>query len=275
MTRLGTDLALHLPLELGLDLAGAVTPPAVEVPETIPGLMAWFDSRSTEWFALGAGGEVSAWMSRAGSLSGIAWLQGTASNQPIRVASEPTMNGLPAVRLDGINDWLDANSPTAGQRLHTGLGASSFRIFRIDSTGGLNQRLLSSMNAASEIGVFHLHQTGATITQIANGSGVLVSNWTINAVSHTARDVSRWQMWAHSTGLAHSRVSGSNLTFADAGGPPSLAAPTRTLRLGASPGGVSPVKGLLAQELYYDHVPTAGETTQLANYFAPIYGIAA
>jgi hypothetical protein len=252
-----------------------VAPPALEVPLQIPGLMAWFDSRDPAYFALGGGGEVNAWMSCAGSLGPIAWQQGTAANQPIRAPVEPLFNNLPAVLFDGVNDWLDANSATAGVRLHNGLGGSTFRIFRLDSTGGASQKILGSANTATEIGISQTLSTANMGLLVANGSGTFVSNWTLSTAAHIARDVSRWQMWGYVAGTSHSRVSGSNLTFADAAGPPSTSPPTRILRLGAASNGSLAVKGLLPQELHYDHVLTAGETTQLAAWAASTYGVAA
>jgi len=247
----------------------------LEAPLLIPGLMAWFDSRSTDYFALGGGGEVSAWLSRAGTLGAIAWQQGVGSNQPIRVAAEPLFNNMPAVLFDGVNDWLDASSPAAGTRLHNGLGGSTFRLARIDGTGGATQRLINSAAVASQIGVLHQASTTLITYQLVNGSGTSVNAWNISTLAHYARDVSRWQMWGYVTGMMHSRVSGSSLTNADTGGPPSASNSTFTLRLGASTAGTFPLKGLVPQEIHYDHILTAGETTQLANWAASIYGVAA
>lgn len=253
---------------------GWVPPEALEVPETIPGLKAWFDSRNPAHFALGAGGEVSAWLSRAGSLAGITWLQGTASNQPIRVASDPQFNNLPAVLLDGVNDSIATNDQAAWTFMHDGTGHSVFRVFRVDSTGPSAQRPLNNATNAVQIGFLQQFSTTIFSFQIVNGSGTSVALWNVNTPQHYARDVSRWQMLGHVTGTSHSRVSGSSLTFADVGGPPSGAASTYPLRMGASPTVTQPFKGQIVQELYYDHVLTAGETTQLANWAASIYGVA-
>jgi hypothetical protein len=71
-------------------------------------------------------------------------------------------------------------------------------------------------------------------------------------------------------------MRGTWLTNNDvAGVDPSPANPTRALRFGASITGTFPLKGPVVQRLYYNRVLSAGEATQLANYFAPIYNIAA
>jgi len=253
---------------------GVVPPPVLEAPELVPGLMAWFDSRSSSHFTLATG--VSEWRSRGGALgTSLAWVQATPANQPAYLASVAAMGNRPAVQFDGVDDWLDANSPTAGTRLHNGLGASTFRIARLDSTGGATQRLLNSAANATGIGV--LHQSSLTLftLQVLNGTGTAVNSWNLSTLAHYARDVSRWQMWGYATGTMHSRVSGSSLTNADTGGPPSTSNSTAALRVGASNAATFPMKGWVCQEIHYDHVLTAGETTQLANWAAAEYGVAA
>ena len=279
MTKLGTDLALHLPTELGTDVAApsGPPPPVLEVPETIPGLMAWLDSRTTAQMNANPATGISSWASRAGSLgTSLAWVQATSANRPVWVVSEPLFGGRPAVLFDGVNDWLEANDPNAGTRLHNGLGGSVFRVLRVDSTGGATQRAINSCATASQIGL--LHQLSATILtlQVCNGSGTSVSTWNLANVAHYGRDVSRWQMWGYVTGMMHSRVSGSSLTNADTGGPPSTGPAAFPLRIGASNTGTLPFKGWLCTEIYYDHVLTAGETSQLAAWAAAEYpGVAA
>ena len=261
----------------GTEGGGGGGAPVPEVPEQIPGLMAWLDSRTTAQMTFGTGNAIASWASRGGSLgTSIAWAQATPANQPAYVAAEPLFGGRPAVLFDGTNDWLDANDINAGTRLHNGLGASVFRVLRGDSTGPSAQRVFGSSSTGSQIGVLHQLSSPTQLTlQIANGSGTLVNSWTVGNAAHYARDVSRWQMWGHITGMAHSRVSGSSLTNADTGGAPSSAPATFPLRIGASPTGTLPFKGWLCQELYYDHVLTAGETSQLAAWAAAEYGVAA
>jgi hypothetical protein len=254
---------------------GSISPPAPEVPLQIPGLKAWFDSRSIDYFALGAGNAVNTWISRAGSIAGLAWTQGTASNQPVRVASEPTMNGMPAVLFDGVNDWFDTSQQNAWTFRHDGTGATGFWVYRMDSTGGANQRLLSTIITATDVGFAETYGAGLSL-YVYNGSGTLVNSMSVATPAHFARDVSRWQLTGYGAGMQHSRVSGSSLTNADTAPPPSSAAPSRVCRLGASPSaGSVPFKGLLPQLLLYDRVLTAGETSTLVNHFAPIYAIAA
>lgn len=251
-----------------------VVPPTLEAPELVPGLMAWFDSRNTDYFALGAGGEVNAWLSRAGTLGSIAWQQGVGSNQPIRVAAEPLFNGMPAVQFGGVNHWLATSNQNAWTFLHNGSGSSWFTVERLDSTGAGNQGVVSSMsNSAAEIGVSELFGTSLLVHRVSNGTGTSQNAWNLGTASHYARDVSRWRMAGHVLGTRTSAVSGSTLTNPDTGGQtPSAAAPTTPLRLGRTSS--SYLKGYVPQLLFYNHVLTAGEAAGLAAW-ASIFGVAA
>lgn len=247
----------------------------LEAPLTIPGLKAWFDARTTSHMTIATG--ISAWVSRAGSLGSIAWTQGTGGNQPAYATAVASLGGKNAVQFDGSDDYFDTNNQNAWKFLHDGTGASRFTVLRLDSTGGATQRYGQTNNAsASEHGVFVQYEASAVALRVGNGSGTWLNLWSLGTAAHYARDVSRWQMWGYVDGAQHSRVSGSSLTNADdAAQDPSTNNPSRAFRLGASPVAASPLKGYVAQEIYYDHILTAGETSLLAAWAASVYGVAA
>ncbi len=250
---------------------GAPSPPVIEAPEIVPGLKAWFDSRDPTYFGLGGAGEVSAWLSRAGTLGGIPWTQGTASNQPIRVAAEPLFNGLAAVLFDGVNDDIDTSNQNAWTFLHNGSGASIFRVIRFDGASATTQVVAGSETVATHVGITDYYSPANANIRYANGSGTR-ETWTIANVAHCARDVTRWHMIGFDTPSSYSRVSGSSLSDPNVLAP-SASPPSTALRIGQ--GGVNSFKGWIAQDIYYDHVLTAGETTQLGNWAAATYGVAA
>lgn len=245
-----------------------------EVPMTIPGLAAWFDSRSANYFTIATG--VSAWISRAGSLGAVAYAQGTAANQPTYVSSVAGFANKPAVRFDGTNDFLDLSATLAAQRfLHDGTGCSRILIYSCDSTGPATQRAgLTQDNSLTEIGIMHSLSTTFIGLQVNNGGGTTVNTWNLTNSAHYARDTPRWWMWGYATGTQHSRVSGSSLSNADTGSPTS-SNPTRTFRLGANSTGTVPLKGDVVQELWYTRVLSAGETAQIGVWANQQYGVAA
>ncbi len=251
---------------------GTSNPNGLEAPLTISGLKAWFDSRTNAYMTISTG--ISSWVSRAGSLGSIAWTQGTGGNQPAYATAVASLNGQNAVQFDGTNHYFDINNTNAMKFLHDGTGASSFVVYRMDSTGGATQALFSSGQAAAQTGVLFQGTTTQLQPRVYNGSGAVLNTWNLATAAHYARDASRWQMWAYIDGTVHSRVSGSSLTNADTvGQDPNTGNPTNALRLGGLPSGASLFKGYVAQKLYYDHVLTAGETTQLATWAASIYGV--
>lgn len=246
-----------------------------EAPLLIPGLKAWFDLRTDAYITISTG--ISAWVSRAGSLGSIAWTQGTAGNQPARATAVATLGSKNAAQFDGTDDGFDINNANAMKFMNDGTGASRFTVLRIDSTGGALQYFEQNASSNAQVGLGALFNTTNVTLAVYNASGSSLNVWSNNTAAHYARDTSRWWMWGYVDGTQHSRVSGSSLTNSDTGGQdPNTGNPTRALRMGASTALDSlPLKGVVAQDLYYDHILTAGETAQLANYFAPIYGVAA
>lgn len=253
--------------------SGGVVAVAGETPTTIPGLKAWFDSRTDDYFTFSTGAQISAWTSRAGSIGSVAWIQATSSAQPTRALSVATLGSKNAVLFDGTDDYLDTNNANAWKFLHDGTGASRFLVIRADSTGGTTQRFGQTANTSSDSGVLWQFNTTSMSLQVHKGDGTTVNTWSLSTGAHWARDVSRWQLWGYVSGMQHSRVSGSSVTNADTASPPSSANPTRTLRMGATATPINWIKGYVAQDLFYDHVLTAGETTQLATWANQQYGV--
>lgn len=255
--------------------SGRRTPPApLELPQTIPGLAAWFDSRSAGYFAT-SGGAISAWASRAGSLgTSIALAQGTAANQPIYVPSAATMNGQPAVSFDGVNDFLQMASIAGWAFLHNNTGATIFTVERVDSTGVSDQYVCSTFDGtAATRGMAQQMRTASATLLVSNGSGAWLNQWAVVDPPHYARNVSRWRAWTYGGGEQASWVSGGNQLQPDSGAA-SASAPLYGLRVSRA---AMPLKGLITQVLVYARVLDYTEinTTLAADWAAPIYGVAA
>jgi hypothetical protein len=280
---LGIDLARHLGIELGIDLAGggAVVPPP-EVPLTIPGLGAWYDSRTNDYFALREVSPtekyITTWLSRAGSMGAVPLTQGIASNQPLRVLGAAVMNNQQSVLLDGVDDFMSAAVAADWTFLHDGSGHTVVTVERVDSTDDSNSTLMGTTSGNNlNSGIYQNFATANMTLRISNSSGAgFVSNWAVAAPTHYARDVSRWRAEAHVTGTRTSAVSGSLLTNPDTvGQPPSAVNPEYPLRLGRSANAVTSYKGHIPQILVYKRGLTAPEMASLGAFFAPIYGVAA
>lgn len=246
-----------------------VVPPGPEAPELVPGLKAWFDSRDPAYFTFGFGTEVAAWASRAGSIAGVSWVQAASASRPLRNPSVPELGGRPAVQFDGVDDSILTNNQNAWAFLHNGSGYSRFMVWRIDSTGAIQR--FGQTSTSNAVGAQFLSQATSVTATIASG-GATANGWTINAAPHYARNVSRWQMFGYATGTQHARVSNSSLTNADTGAP-SVANPAEPYRIGTLASGIQPLKGWIAQDVYYDHVLSEAETAQLADWARAQYGV--
>jgi hypothetical protein len=246
-------------------------PPTTEAPELIPDLAAWYDSRTDAYFAL-SGANVTAWMSRAGSLGAAPLAQGTGSNQPPRATGVGALNGQQSVQFD-TPFFLQGAVAADWPFFHDNTGATIVTVEYVDSTGGANQYVISTYaGSAATAGVIHQMRVGSFSPQIGNGSGTLQQAWTNLTATHFARNVARWRAWAYGAGVQTSRVSSSALTNPDTvGQTPSAAAPLNALRVGHNG---SPLKGYLPQIVIYKRVITLAESNSLGAFFAPIYGVA-
>lgn len=253
-TELASELSFSIAANLGSD-----------APLLVPGMKVWFDPRNYVADMTLPNSpttlEISECRSRAGSLVGAKYVQGSNTNRPLLVTSAAVLNNKPAIQFDGVDNYFDVNDQNSWKFQHEGAGWSSFKVFWIDSTGGATQNFSQTCNGTTaEVGVLEQYQAAAVSLRVTNGAGAVLNEWALNTAAHYAKDVARWHMRGYVDGTQHSRVSGSSLSNADAGGQnPSNANPTRLRRVGASPGATSPFKGLLGAEIHYDHILTDAE----------------
>jgi hypothetical protein len=259
---------------IGTSIGKEIGWPYADAPLNIPGLKAWFDARSDEYFTFSTGAQISAWVSRAGSLGNIAWGQSTSANQAVRAQGVSVLNGTNTVQFDGVNDFMESTSQDAWKSLHDGTGSEVFFILSVDTTGQTIQNLLIDALGSIDVGIMLRvrDSTGANGQRICNGSG---TNYT-NAFNFTGSADTEWRSVAYTEGTITVSYTGTSLTHADTvGQPPSSASPTRTVTLGWTPGGGQVFKGHLAQLLFFDHVLTTAERASLAAWANREFGVAA
>ncbi len=78
-------------------------------PTSIPNLALWLDAADASTFTLDGSNNVEQWRDKSGG--GRHVNQSTMANRPSYVTG--VLNGLPVVRPDGINDWLESDAQTA------------------------------------------------------------------------------------------------------------------------------------------------------------------
>lgn len=275
--------ATSIARSVATSLAGRGGATAPELPETISGLVAWFDPSSDEYFTYGTGSSIALWVPRAGTLAGSGGLaQSTSGSRPTLASSVSVLGNQRAVLFDGTDDYLEWSGAASDWTfLHDGSGSTIITVHRFDSTGGTSQSLLGTAPIGSgNIGLYETNTTASVNYRIANGSGVnYLSNWSISSATATilcARDTSIWRALTHTDGTRGVHASGYSATSADVTGQdPVATAPTAGLRIGAAAAGMNLVKGYVADVLAYSRVLTSDEIAALAGFFATKYGVAA
>lgn len=141
MADLSASLSVSLSTSLSTDLSA---PAALEVPETIPGLVAWW--RADSGITLN-GADVSAWLSK---VNGHVLSQGTAARQPLFTAADANFNGEPVVDFRFLNtEFLDGPAALAA----TLEGAFTIGAdLKLDTTAAGGRGLISGFTAANPTG---------------------------------------------------------------------------------------------------------------------------
>ena len=78
-------------------------------PASIPNLALWLDAADASTITVDGSNNVSEWRDKSGNARHLT--QGTALNRPSYVTG--VLNGLPVVRPDGVNDFLESSAQTA------------------------------------------------------------------------------------------------------------------------------------------------------------------
>jgi hypothetical protein len=275
MASVAKNVGKDVSKNVSTNLAGPVSDPNVLLANYLTSLgsdvKAWFDPTSDAYFTFSTGAQVSAWVSRIGAQT---LSQATSANQPLRDVATSVLGGKNTLLFDGSNDSLGAvANPNFWKFLHDGTGYSLIAVLRRDSTGGATASLLRSASTNAQSGVHLTLNSASAQLSILNASGSSLNVWTISMeTQHFASDVSRWQMFGYVDGTQHSRVSGSSLTNADAGGlDPSAANPSTTMLLGNGSGAY---KGYVGDLIFLNHVATSTERQTITGLLAQKYGVA-
>jgi hypothetical protein len=251
--------------------------PLEEYLSGLSSLKAWFDPTSDDYFTFSTGAQISAWVSRLGSLGAVTMAQATSGNQPLRSVATASLNNKNTVQFDGSDDFLAGATPSDWTFMHNNTGACVLTIERADSTGVATQYPYDTCsNSAANIGMFI--SLGASMTvRVANGSGTFQNNFSTAVSAHFSRDVSKWRAWTYGGGSAGFHVTGSSLSQADTGGQtPSVAAPSNALTLGRSSAGVSTsFKGHLGDIVILSEVPSSTVRNEIVALLATKWAVAA
>lgn len=270
MATLGTDLAVNTATALGTDLEGSALP-AVPTTNLLAG---W---RADLGYTIDTG--VSQWLDWHNSHP---LVQSTASAQPSYQASVAALNGKPALRFDGVNDYLASSESSATWKLLS--DGSGHHVFVVSvsrlakpSADGARDALLATTDFTNAIGfvMTEIPSTSTLGTQVYNGATFLFGTTSIASV--WAQDTARWveAMYVEGRAVNECNLDTSGGTVAATGNSaaaPSSSNPLGTLHVGCRVGLNNFANHDIAEILIYSAEQTGASYTQIINYLNTRYG---
>jgi hypothetical protein len=229
-------------------------------PRDVPNMQMWFDARwpsGDEGIASPSDGSaISSWTDIVG---GYSVTQGTASAQPTYNASA-TATGAPALRFDGVDDYLRGSIPSQGG------GPMTFFIVA-EWYGSYDGVSSVPVEVVNNVFLVYEHSNGNRLTVWANGAQDLVDYLPRGAgtllVSVTWQPGGKVDAWAN--GVKVTSLTGAGTTT------------STDLLVGNSAGSTSLesnwFEGDLSTLLFYDRVLTDAERQKIERYLARIFGI--
>lgn len=226
-------------------------------PRDLTGLSLWFDARWPSGNEADPppadGSAVSSWTDLVGL---VALTQATAAAQPTFQASA-TLSGQPAIRLDGVDDYLRGTIPATGNPLtffivgaYRGPGPANNVIF------GLNEAVIVPYENASNAQVLYVNGVDASTKYLPRGAGFLL----LEATWDSSAKADVWINGVKEASRASSSDSSTDLTIG--------------AQFQAASGVFDYFEGDVSALLIYNRVLDDAERQRVENYLARIYGIA-
>jgi len=220
-------------------------------------------------------GNVTAWRDVSGN--GHLATQGTAGNRPAFVASDSGLNDLPALSLDGSNDYLDIpdNYATELKDNAFDFGTGDFSVFVVAKTNSKTSYPHTiSKHAGYNTYGFNLQldaNNGKLRSLIHNGSGITSYSGSPDISDDVARLMMvEWDRGGFMSGYVNGTTAGNLDVSGFSATNLSNAYP---LRVGAKANGGEYWNGEIAEVLIYDKVLTANERFEVEKYLANKYDL--
>lgn len=200
-----------------------------------------------------------------------------AANQPVLVASDAELNGMPALSLDGTDDYLDIPDDYATQLKDDAFdfGTGDFTVFAVSHTTSQTNypQMVNKENGYNTdgFGMSLDSSNGKLRSYIQNGSGAITFGSSPVHTDDAARLlVLEMDRDGYMTGYVNGQsggnldISGFSSTNLNNGNP---------LRIGASGATNNYWDGEMAEVLIYDRVLTANERFEVEKYLAQKYDL--
>jgi hypothetical protein len=235
----------------------------------VSGYAAWMDATQFDKFTYSSSNVISQWTDATGTYNAT---QSTVANQPTRVTN--AINGKPAVRFDGVNDFLNWNLSSLSS--HT-----IFMVLRFPST-------ITAANDTQELLVRDV--TGRTNGFIAFGdvsgsfsnerltwvtvfcpAGINYSGGDFAAGSH--QFTWRFNISGYAGTMKYDKSTLTTSTTPGCGGFSATDYPSNYATLGAGGGGVAPFVGDIGEIIVYTSALSDSNITSVENYLATKWGL--
>ena len=287
MPRLGIDTAIHLGIELGIDLATAapIAPTLPPAPPTLAEIMAAYDltvqvggvDQRTSLFT-GDLYNVDGVTTKVGAIvdhyDPTHLLEQAVSGAQVAVpAADAVLNGAQALTFNALQHYTSNRPASAWRHQHSGIGFSCM-VWTSTLTG--IRCLWATINIAATAGNTGTYVTTSptAFTFRSYNAGAITINVSSIAVTYpvgsacttavSVLDGAAQEVQTRSDGAQVSSVSASVLTAAD---------PASPLRFGAHLDGTLPFQGRLGFLLFAPFRPTPAQITLLNQYLLPKYGV--
>jgi hypothetical protein len=224
-------------------------------PDSIPGLQLWLDA--SQVVGVDSGAAVSSWPDN--SSAGHDATQSSSTNQP---TYQPTaLNGQPALRFDGVDDYLAVN----GAMVSGNQGRTVIWVGRPTVVG--NRGVIDLGNGATTGGAFMV--TPEYGVRVSGGNrlwstAASTTTPSIGVMSFSGTSTSDVSMWLNGTALSVASTAVATVQTSGAG------------TVGAwtlSPAGSNNFAGDLAEILVYDRALSTAERLELEQHLTAKYGL--
>ena len=241
---------------------------AVVTPPPVSGYAAWMDATQSNKFTYSSSNIISQWTDASGN--GYNATQSTVANQPTLVAS--AINGKPAVRFDGTNDFFNWNLGTLTN--HT-----IFMVVRFPSTittTSPTQTLLAKDSTGHYNGLIYLGAVSGTYSNeriswltLYNPSGVYYSGGDLASGAHQMNYKFTLSGYGSQIRYDKTTLSLSNVF----GGFSSTDYPSYYTTMGDGSTGGAAFNGDIGEMILYTSALSAGDITSVENYLSTKWGI--
>lgn len=218
-----------------------------------------------------SGSDVLTWGDLSGKVHNFSSVVG---NRPTFDLSDANWSGKPSLGFDSTPLWLDSDDAASVWKfLHDGTGGGYLEVYRFNATDSAT--LAATATTPADVGLrLRAPQAGNQRLGIANGTGFFTIN---DGTPASVIDTNYYGYYAYEEGRPVNewiQAVLSDTAIGDSSGAgPSVADPSSTLRIGASPSSTVGFRGDVLEAIAFSVYPTDEQFIDLKAYLSARYGL--